>query len=565
MRRSQLAAITASGIALAVSSGVSFGFNVTSNFAGGSGEYSTTATGIQNNLTPPDVNGAVGYSGTTEYVTEMINGYYGVYSPTGVASTQENMNTFWASAAGYSALGSLVGDPTGAQFGLAGSSGAYDSKSKLSIEFTDPRILYDPSSSRWFSSTLAVVEATNTTSHQQYILSSSFLVGASRTSNPNGAWSGFVVPSQPTPVATVKPVSGSSYSVNAWADFDTLGVNGGNLYLNGNLYFAPNPSTGGYYAGFPQNTFIGSSNILAIPKGSLLAAMPSVGGYQVLHNIPSFTNQAAQNFSGSTTTGYFYGTPNSNFNQLVQTTLVGTSAGNYQMQQGIGSTVSLNVGNGNTAVPAAGQPGLPGSISVGDFRLSSNLTTAEGLIWGTQTVANPTNPTLDAVRWFAINPSNNTVLAQGILTNSSNSLYYGSIAVSTTGAIVIDFAESGSAQYISTYIATGTFNGTNVTIGTPTLLHAGTGIYLQQGLASGAAARWGDYSTVQVDPNNPSEFWIFQELPNGTNQNQWDTQITAIDPPGGIGGTVPEPGVLPILFLGAAPLLLTLRRRKFGN
>ncbi len=116
------------------------------------------------------------------------------------------------------------------------------------------------------------------------------------------------------------------------------------------------------------------------------------------------------------------------------------------------------------------------------------------------------NAALDAIRWFAINPLNNTVLAQGILTDSNNSFYYGSIAVSTTGAIVIDFAESGASQHISTYLATGTFNGTSVAMGTPTLLRAGTGIYVQQNLAPGAAARWGDYSTVQVDPNNPSEF-----------------------------------------------------------
>ncbi|MGC9261660.1 MAG: PEP-CTERM sorting domain-containing protein [Phycisphaerae bacterium] len=79
-------------------------------------------------------------------------------------------------------------------------------------------------------------------------------------------------------------------------------------------------------------------------------------------------------------------------------------------------------------------------------------------------------------------------------------------------------------------------------------------------------SRWGDYSTIWADPTNPKDFWIFQELPDGTNPNQWDTWITEIDPPFiAAASAVPEPGALPLLFLGAAPLLLTLRRRKLGS
>lgn len=523
MRRSHLAAITASGITLAVSSGGAFGFNIVANFSGGYGGVTTvspTPTYFAPN-TPPDVNGAVGYSGSNEYVTEMINGYFGVYSPTGTPTTQESLDTFWNNALASS--GTII-------------SNAFD-----------PRIVYDPSSQRWFASSLFGESSPN-----------DFLIGVSDTSNPNGAWSGFAIASQPTPIPgryLSPPLLGTS--VPAWADFDTLGVSGGNVFINGNMYN-------------DANVFTGVSNIVAIPKAALTAFAPSDSGYQVLHYVPSFANQGVQNAGGSAVTSYFYGTPNSNPNQLVQTTLVGTSAGNYQIQQGAGSLVTLTEGNAATPTAAAGQPGLPNSIDAGDYRLSSNLTMADGLVWGTQMVANPNNSALDAIRWFAINPSNNTVLSQGILTDPNNSLYYGSIAVSKNGAIVIDFEESGASQYVSTYVATGTFNGTSVTLGSPTLLNAGTGVYMQSSEftppnGTAATPRWGDYSTIEVDPNNPNEFWIFQELPNGTQVNQWDTQITAIDPPGGIGVTVPEPGVLPILFLGAAPLLLTLRRRSVGR
>ena len=559
MRKSHLAAATVSGLALAVASGASFGTNIVQNFSGGYG-----GAGSNNALQPPDTNGAVGYSGSTEYVTEMLNGYYGVYSTTGTALSQESMANFWAGAAGYSALGGLVNDAGTGTFAITGSSGGYDTHSKLSLLFTDPRIVYDPSNSRWYASTLAVAEATNTTTHANYILSSSFLVGESNTSNPNSAWTGYVIPSQPTSVGTYTPPPGSSGSkaaVNGWADFDSLGVNGGNVYINGNIYYAPNPSNGSYYQGFQGAT--GESNILVIPKASFSASKLSNGAYRVFTNVPSFANQAAHNFSGSTTTGYLYGI-NSNGNQLVQTTIYGTSAGDYTLQQGAGSTVTLSVGNGNLPTTAADQPGLPASVDTGDTRLSSNLTMADGYIWGTQMVANPSNPSLDAIRWFAINPTSNTVLAQGIITDPTNSLYYGSIAVSTDGAVVIDFNESSSSTYISSYLLTGIFNGTKVTMsGTPLLLNAGTAVYNPNaGLSPG---RWGDYSTIEVDPNNPNNFWIFQELPSSTSPTQWTTKITEVDPPGGIGVAVPEPDSLALLSLGAAPLLLTLRRRKVGS
>ncbi len=523
MRKSHLAAITASGIALAVSSGGAFAFTIVQNFSGGYGGYTTTTPTPTYFVpgTPPDVNGAVGYSGSTEYVAEMINGYFGVYGATGTPTTQESLDAFWNHA--LAASGTTI----------AGS--------------FDPRIVYDTSSQRWFASSLLGESSPNY-----------FLVGVSATSNPNGAWTGFALPSQPSPIPGQYLTPPTNTPVPAWADFDTLGVSGGNVFINGNMYSN-------------SNVYTGVSNVVAIPKASLTAFVPSVGGYQVLNYIPSFANQGVQNAGGNAYTSYFYGTPNTNANQLVQTTINGTSAGNYQIRQGAGSLVNLSVGNAATLTPAAGQPGLPNSIDAGDFRLSSNLTTADGMVWGTQMVANPGNSALDAIRWFAINPTNNTVLAQGLLANPNNSLYYGSIAVSKFGAIVIDFEESGASQNISTYVATGTFNGTSVAIGTPTLLNAGAGVYQQSSgftPPNGTApttARWGDYSTVQVDPNNPNEFWIFQELPSGTQVNRWNTQITAIDPPGGIGSTVPEPGVLPILFLGAAPLLLTLRRRKVGG
>ena len=46
------------------------------------------------------------------------------------------------------------------------------------------------------------------------------------------------------------------------------------------------------------------------------------------------------------------------------------------------------------------------------------------------------------------------------------------------------------------------------TFGAPTLLKNGSGNY---SIVAGGRNRWGDYSAISVDPNNPDAFWIAEE------------------------------------------------------
>jgi hypothetical protein len=65
--------------------------------------------------------------------------------------------------------------------------------------------------------------------------------------------------------------------------------------------------------------------------------------------------------------------------------------------------------------------------------------------------------------------------------------------------------------------------------------------------------RWGDYSSIQVDPTNSNIFWTALEVPSG---NSWSTQITELI----IADAVPEPGTVGLLMAGAL-LFAGLRRR----
>lgn len=521
--------VAGSGAILASPAGY---FPAVQQFEGGSGGYANPQPGpLFSPMMPPDVNGTVGMNGSSEVVTELLNGYYGVYTPTGLPITQETMGVFWANA-----LGSATFD------NVFGSSGSYFA--------TDPRILYDPSSKRWFASTLGIAPGGT---------SDSFLVAVSNTSNPGGSWSGFAIPANS---------AGSSF-----ADFDTLAVNGGSVYLNGDMYGGTTSQAFGPVA----------IDLVAIPKAAMTGPKPSDSGYRIFTSSTGaggYINQPVQELGSTATTEYLY---SGDFtNQLNRSEMTGTSAANYVLNQGSGSVVPFSssaAGSTTAIVSPISQPGTAVKIDGGDSRLSSNLyMDANGLVWGVQTVADAKNPNVNDIRYFAISPSTNTIMVQGLITaptsNPNLSLAYASIAVnpvpnSTKENVVIDFEGGSGTQSISTYVTTGVFNGSTLSLSPflPLQPPAGSGgVYIQSPGMTTGTSRWGDYSTIWADPTNPKDFWIFQELPDSANPNQWNTWITEIDPPFiGAASAVPEPGALPILFLGFAPLLLILRRRKLEN
>jgi hypothetical protein len=121
--------------------------------------------------------------------------------------------------------------------------------------------------------------------------------------------------------------------------------------------------------------------------------------------------------------------------------------------------------------------------------------------------------------------------------------YYPSIAVNEFGNIAVAFSGSDNSTFVSSYAIGGFFDGTSVVWGTEQLLQAGLGNYaLFDGIGRN---RWGDYSAIQVDPNDPSHFWTIQEYADGT--NSWRTRVTEL-----IFTAIPEPGGL---LLGAVALV----------
>lgn len=494
----------------------------------------TAGTSSNSGYTPPDTNGSVGPNN----IVQLINGYYGVYSLTpsvnssGVATplASESLSNFWTN--------------TGVT--LPAASSGYSSF------VSDPRVIYDPSSRHWFASSINVMENNSTGNVSQ---SNDFLLAVSKNSNPLDGWTGFQVSAyQPTnPSLTA---SEASYG-KTFADFPTLGITSNYVTVGANNFTVPSQ----------QNQFSSApayESVLLVNKSALTGSSPTSSSfnansavtYQSFNNL-GFTNQPVNDLNGTGKASYLFSNydasaANNTYTQnLNETRIVSASASG-----GLDTNYNLAQFSYQSAEPVNGtQPGSTATIDTNDDRLSSSLTTdSKGNIWGIQSVLNPNNSNLSALRWFEVAPVSTQgngstgpgILAQGVISDPNNSLYFGSIAVNSSGKVVIGFTESGSIDP-SAYALIGNLTGTNINFGSPLLLHAGQAAYGNAG-----ANRWGDYSSTWVDPTNSNIFWTFQEY--ALSSNQWGTQIAEI--------AVPEPTALAMLGVGGALMLLASKRNR---
>src|SRR3954468_7987546 len=211
---------------------------------------------------PPDTMGAAG----PNHFVAFNNGSFSIFNKNGSLVSQVSDTSFWTSA-----LGS---DPGG---------------------LSDPRILYDPASQRWFATMITTDQSTN----------NKILFARSNSSDPT---QGF------------KAVSYTTTN-GRFADFPTLGLDANGVYVGTNNFNA-------------AGTALRSLALYSVPKADLLAATPSLARLTTSHNALStttygFTFQAVNNFGpkASSDPEVIVSTPNSSsFSQTKFATLTGTTA-----------------------------------------------------------------------------------------------------------------------------------------------------------------------------------------------------------------------------------------------
>jgi hypothetical protein len=446
-----------------------------------------TLTDVQNliggPLEPPDSDGSVGLN----HYVELTNGTFAVYNKSdgSLVGSKISDTTFWSNAGISSTL--------------------------LSPGLSDTRIIFDPSSQRWFAVEITTPSTGN-----------SVLVARSNNSDPT---QGF---------AATSFVADSGF-----ADFPTLGVNADSIIVGTNNFTSV------------TGTFKGVS-LFNIPKTDLLQTTPTVADLTTFANITTrgTTFQAATDFGAST--GH----------DTILSTGSSTSIDDFRVNNPSGAGATLSTTNAITvtsysAPPSAAQPGTTITLDTGDQRISGGVFKVGDVIYEVHETSIGGHA---AIAWDMISDSNRTLIQQGTISDATHDYYYGSIAANANGDVVLGYTRSSSSEFASAYASVGSTSGGVLSFGSPILLHAGTAYFS----LFGSPERWGDFSATSLDPSNSNSFWTVQEFAttdSTTGQRIWATQVTQIlvsstTPPSGLGAASPSsvsPGGTTLLTVAVTP------------
>jgi hypothetical protein len=130
---------------------------------------------------------------------------------------------------------------------------------------------------------------------------------------------------------------------------------------------------------------------------------------------------------------------------------------------------------------------------------------------------------LAGVRWYEIrNPGSSPVLfQQGTVVDPSLDYWMGSIAMDKAGNVALGFSVSSDSLDPSVAVVGRTPTDPLGVMEAPLYLVNGTGVQVK------SFKRWGDYSSMSVDPQDGCTFWYSQEYYKTTGAFNWNTRISS--------------------------------------
>jgi hypothetical protein len=365
--------------------------------------------------------------------------------------------------------------------------------------FSDPRVLYDAPSGRWFATGLSY----NSTYGSQ------IYVAVSSTADPTGAWT---------------PYSGN-YSSTVFHDNPKVGVSADKVVMTWN------DSSSGTFQG---------SVIWVIQKSDLLAAAsPAIAGTGPNPSRPSIA--PAQNLSYDATAADTAFAVYNNSPYVGLLTITGTPrAGNLALGESdpyMGATAPP---------PKADQPGFPGTIETDDSRFLGAVWQS-GTLW---TSANDGCGTVACGRLVAVSTgATPSVTYSQDLGVTGGDVYYPAVTMDQAGDMVAVYTVSSTSTYPSVGVIGATLSGSTYTLLSGRTVNSGQNIYSYGTCLTSPACRWGDNSGAAVDPTDPTEVWVTGEYSasNAGASNNWGTYtsrvtlsaptVTGIAPSSGSAGT----------------------------
>ena len=157
-------------------------------------------------------------------------------------------------------------------------------------------------------------------------------------------------------------------------------------------------------------------------------------------------------------------------------------------------------------------------------------------------------------RWYEIRSPNGTptLFQQGTFAPDSTYRWMGSVAMDLAGDIALGYSVSSSSVYPGVRY-------TGRTVGDPAgSMETEASIMEGSGVQNGGLSRWGDYSSISVDPIDDCTFWYTNEYIATTGSFNWSTRIASFKFPG-CGSTAPD------FYLSGNPASQTIVQGKSGT
>jgi len=396
------------------------------------------------NFTPPDVQIGVG----PNYVMEMTNDARAVYNKQGGIQTLQSFSAFFG---------------TGNDF------------------VSDPRVLYDSQSQRWFATVVHCVgtslQVGNCGTTQNRVE-----IAVSSSSDPLGSWQFYNVSASRDGLIPDQPIIGLS------TDKFVVSVN-----INGI-----------------------SAEWWIFNKNDLVAGLPtepkSFGPYAMLQSVHPVQSPTTTLYMVTTGSAERYAS--SWANVTLFTVPVVPAVSNSSI-----TNSTLTLGNPVTKSPLGSEPS-PCTISgvcyvdAGDFRVldaawSNGVT--NGSIWLGVDSACVQNPSRDCIRLIKVNIAGPSISQEFDFGANGKDYYYPALRVDGTGNLDLIYGFSNSSTYPSLAVSGQAVNDPPGSMTPSKTIINGT-IYISA--TDQVDSRYGDYFGASVDPANSAQVWVAGEYMN---------------------------------------------------
>lgn len=127
------------------------------------------------------------------------------------------------------------------------------------------------------------------------------------------------------------------------------------------------------------------------------------------------------------------------------------------------------------------------------------------------------------VRWYEIRSPNGTpfIFQQGTFAPDANFRWMGSVAMDKVNDIAVGYSVSSSSVFPGIRVSNRTPNMSPGTLSAEATIMSGHGVQQNTG------NRWGDYSSMSVDPVDDCTFWYAQEYIRSTGSFDWNTRLAS--------------------------------------